>query len=121
MNNSNIATITVSTVTMAITSTPTTTSQSCALCTLNSTCIQTPPPIVSGSTSTSVGASLVGGILVGVVCGVIVMIIVWVIVTVISKKKSIIDRKRNIEKFSMTIIIEFLTVIFLDQTMLSTN
>ena len=121
MNNSNIATITVSTVTMATTSTSATTSQSCAPCTLNSTCIQTSPPIVCSDTSTSVEASLVGVILVGVVCGVLVMIIVWVIVTVISKKKSIIDRKRNIEKFSMTIIIEFSSVIFLDHMMLSTN
>ena len=92
---------------MATTSTPATTSQSCAPYTLNSTCIQTSPPIVSSDTSTSVGASWVGGILVGVVFGVLVMIIVWVIVIVVSKKKTIIDRKRNIERFSMTIIIEF--------------
>ena len=106
MNNSNITIITVSTVTMATTSTPGTTSQSCAPCTLNSTYIQTLPPIVSSSTSTSVGASWVGGILVGVVSAVLVMIIVCVIVTVVNKKKTKIDRKRNIERFSMTIIIE---------------
>ena len=72
------------------TSTPATTSQSCAPCTST-----------SDSTSWSVG------ILVGVVSGVLLMIIVWVIVTVVSKKKSIIDGKRNIERFNMTIIVEF--------------
>ena len=66
MNNSNITTIIVSIVTMATSGTPATTFQSCAPCTLNSTCIQTSPPIVSGSTSTS-GASWVGDVLVGVV------------------------------------------------------
>ena len=79
------------------TGTPATTSQFCAQCTLNSTCIQTLPPIASGNTSNS-GAPWAGGILVGVVSGIIVMIIVWVIVTVVSKKKSIIDRKKNIER-----------------------
>ena len=119
MNHSNITTITVFIVTMT-TGTSATTSQSCAPCTLNSTYIQAPPSIVSGSTSNS-GAPWSGGVLVGVVSGVIVMIIVWVIVTVISKKKSMIDRKRNIERFSMTIIIEFLSVVFLDHMMLHTN
>ena len=56
----------------------------------------------------------------GMVSGVIVMIIVWVIVTVVSKK-SIIDRKRNIERFSMTIIIEFSSAIFLDHMMIGIN
>ena len=78
------------------TGTPATTSKSCAPCTLNSTYIQTLPPIASGNISNS-GASWAGGILVGVVSGVIVMIIVWVIVTVISKK-SMSDRKKNIER-----------------------
>ena len=68
MNNSNITTITVSTVTITTTSTPATTSQSCAPYTLNLTCIQTLPLIVSSDTSTSVGVSWVGGILVGLVC-----------------------------------------------------
>ena len=99
MNNSNITTITVSTVTMTTSGTLATTSKSCAPCTLNSTCIQTPPPIVSSSTSTSVGASWVGGIFVGVVSGVLVTIIVWMIVTVVRKKKSIIDSKRNKKGF----------------------
>ena len=102
------------------TGTPTTTCQSCAPYTLNSTYIQTLPPIASGNTSTS-GAPWAGGILVGVVSGVLVMIIVWMIVTVVSKKKSIIDRKRKIERFCMTIIIEFSSAIFLDHMMLGTN
>ena len=67
------------------------------------------------------GASWVGGILVGVVSAVLVMIIVWVIVTVVSKKKSMIDRKRKIERLSMTIIIEFSSAIFLDHMMLGTH
>ena len=79
------------------TGTHATTSQSCGPCTLNSTYIQTLPPIASDNTSNS-GALCAGGILVGVVSGVIVMIIVWVIVTVVSKKKSMIDRKKNIER-----------------------
>ena len=84
------------------TGTPTSTSQSCTQCTS--------------------GASWAGGgILVGMVSGVLVMIIVWVIVTVISKKKSIIDRKRYIERFSMTIIVKFLSFIFLDHMMMGTN
>ena len=120
MNHSNITIITVCTVTMTTTNTPATTSKSCAPCTLNSTCIQTPPSIVSSGTSTCVGASWVGGVLVGVVSGVLVMIIMWVIVTVISKK-SIIDRKETKERFSMTIINEFLSVIFLDHMMMGTN
>ena len=91
---SHIIDIIVSSVTIT-TSTPATTSQFCAACTFNSTCIQTLPPIIGSSTSTSGSASWVGGILVGVVSGVLVMIIVLVIVTVVSKKKSIIDRKRN--------------------------
>ena len=99
------------------TGTPATKSQSCASCTLNSTCIQTLRPIASGTS----GAPWAGGILVGVVSGVIVMIIVWVIVTVVSKKKSIIDRKKNIERFSMTIIIELSSALFLDHMMLGTN
>ena len=106
---------------MATTSTPATTSQSCAPCTLISTCIQTPPPIVCSGTSNSMGVSWFGGILVGVVCGILVMIIVWVIVTVVSKKKTIIDRKETKERFCMTIIIEFLSVIFLDHMMMGTN
>ena len=85
------------------TGTPASTSQSCAQC-----------------TSTS-GASWTGGILVGVVSGVHMMIIVWVIVTLISKKKSIIDRKRNIERFSMTIIVTFLSFILLNHVMTGTN
>ena len=120
MNNSNITTITVSTVIMTTSDTIATTSKSCAPCTLNSTCIQTPPPIVSSSTSTSVGGSWVGGIFVGVVSGILVMIIVWVILTVVSKK-AIIDRKSNKERFYMTIITEFLSVIFLDHMMMDTN
>ena len=97
---------------MATTSTPATTSQSCAPCTLISTCTQTPPPIICSGTSTSVGVSWVGGILVGVVCGILVMIIVWVIVTVVSKKKTIIDRKETKERFCMAIIIEFYQLYF---------
>ena len=94
--------IIVSIVTMT-TGTPTSTSQSCAQC-----------------TSTS-GASWAGGILVGVVSGILVMIIVWVIVTVISKKKSMIDTKRNIGRFSMTIIVKLLSFIFLDHMTTGTN
>ena len=105
--SSHIVNIIVSIVTMT-TGTPATTSQSCAQCTLNSTCIQTLPPIVSTSNS---GALWAGGILVGMVSGVIVMIIVWVIVTVVNKK-SIIDRKRKIERFSMIIIIEICQLYF---------
>ena len=112
MTCSNITDIIMSSVTMTTTCTPVTTSQSCAPCTLNSTYIQTPPPIVSGSTSYS-GAPWVGGILVGVVSGVIVMIIVWMIVTVVSKKKSITGRKGKKERLCMNIIIEFLSVIIL--------
>ena len=120
MNHSNITTITVSTVTMTTTGIPATTSQSCPPYTLTSTCIQTPPPIACDSTSTSDDVSWVAGILVGVVSSILVMIIVWVIVTVVSKKKSIIDRKRNIERYNMTIIIELLSAIFLDH-MMGTN
>ena len=94
--------IIVSIVTMT-TGTPTSTSQSCGQC-----------------TSTS-GASWAGGVLVGVVSGVLVMIIVWVIVTVISKKKSMIDTKRNIGRFSMTIIVKLLSFIFLDHMTTGTN
>ena len=119
MTHSHVTTIIISSVTMT-TGTPDTTSQSCAPCILNSTCIQTSPPIVNSNTSTS-SASWVGGILVGVVSGVLVMVIVWVIITVVSKKKSIIDRKRNKERFCMTIIIECLSVIFLDHMMMRNN
>ena len=97
MTHSHVTTIIIPSVTM-ITGTPDTTSQSCAPCTLNSTCIQTPPPIVNSNTSTS-SVSWVGGTLMGIVSGVLVMIIVWVIMTVVSKKKSIIERKRNKERF----------------------
>ena len=97
-------------------------SQSCVPGTFNSSCIQTAHSIVDSSRSTS-GAlwPWVGGILVGVVIGVLVMIIVWLIVTVVCKKKSIIDRKRNKERFCMTIIIECLSVIFLDHMMMGNN
>ena len=109
--SSHVVNIVVSIVTMT-TGTPATTSQSCAQCTLNSTCIQALPPIVSTSNS---GALWAGGILVGMVSGILVMIIVWVVTTthtIVVNKKSIIDRKNKIERFSMIIIIEICQLYF---------
>ena len=57
-------------------------------CIINSTCIQTPSPIVSSDTFTSGGPWAAGGVLVGVVSGIFVMVMIWVIVTVFRKKKT---------------------------------